>query len=208
MTAISRNKIIAPKSGGGTDATLDSRVTNLENEVNERLDLIIPKYSGKWFTFPCSTTQNVGGFAGQLVALAIPIGASVIVDAIRVRCTTAVAGGNVRVAIYEDNEGYPGALIEESGNIDCSTTGEKIYTLSSNYLINSKVIFVAFKASSLSIAVLIANNPVMILPRPSLGVKGNSYRLFESFSPMPNPFPPNAFLTNDGHGVLIELRKV
>ncbi len=31
MTAISRHKIIAPKSGGGTDTALDSRVTNLEN---------------------------------------------------------------------------------------------------------------------------------------------------------------------------------
>ncbi|MBP9688480.1 MAG: hypothetical protein KBE91_02640 [Bacteroidia bacterium] len=178
------------------------------DSVNAGLDLIVPKYSGQWFTFPCGITQNVNGLNGQLVAIAIPVGTSVTVDAIRFRCTTAVAGGNVRVAIYEDNNGYPGNLIEESGNIDCSTTGEKIYTLSANYTTTSQVIFVSYKTSSATIALLITSFPVMILPRPTLGVKGNTYRIAQAFGAMPNPFTAGAILTNDGFGVIIELKKV
>lgn len=78
-------------------------------------------------------------------------------DRIMVRCTTAFAGGLARAGVYtnlSDTNPQPDALVVDSGDLDCSTTGEK-----------SAVIAAALSANTLYWLVATTNNAASVSVR-------------------------------------------
>jgi len=101
---------------------------------------------------------------------------------------TAVAGSNIRLAIYQDNLGEPGALIYESGNISSATTGFKNFVLPSplSLTLSQKVVWLAFQVSSQSVS-LITGQVFNFIGKQTTGQGGDNRYKPHSFGAFPNP---------------------
>jgi hypothetical protein len=71
----------------------------------------------------------VDSTANRIAVNPVSLGGTVSADELAVQITTAgAAGAKIRVALYDDAGGRPGALIYDSGDIDATTTGVKSIT--------------------------------------------------------------------------------
>ena len=50
-------------------------------------------------------------------------------NGLMVNVTTLDAGGQVRIGLYTDDDGYPGKLIQDGGLVSMASTGEKVATI-------------------------------------------------------------------------------
>lgn len=63
-------------------------------------------------------------------------------DAVGLTITTGQAGATVRMAIYSDENGYPGTLIEDFGSLDASTSGTVTSSFGANLSLNAGLYWV------------------------------------------------------------------
>lgn len=80
--------------------------------------------------------QNTTAILNFMTWTPIVFGRSCTLDTIGIAISTGVASAIARVGLYEDTEGYPGALLlTVSNNIDCSTSGPKTVTVNQAVLV-------------------------------------------------------------------------
>lgn len=122
----------APTAGAGISVS-GTAVTNLAQ-------FLAGRKSGVYYY----GTYGIGGSSGAMATLnklyAVPfhVGASQAFDRIAVANVTGVATAVMRVGLYQDSSGVPGALIVDAGTIDLSTgTGVKEVTI--NQTLSGKV---------------------------------------------------------------------
>lgn len=107
--------------------------------------------------------------------------------------TTASSGNNITLAIYTDNNGQPGTLIEASGNMSTTTTGFKEYTFTTGLgsggaqVLNvntNQIIWIATQVQSANIGIrYITSSPILITAStPSNGgfIQAQAYGTFPS----------------------------
>jgi hypothetical protein len=148
---------------------------------------LCPIYSGKQRFIPYNTITTSTGVAGSVWYTPYYVGRNHTVTTITLEVTTAVAASNVRLALYADNNGVPGALIESSLDISAATTGDKPYPFSTPRNLNAQVYWMAAQVSSASIGVRFSTSlPTMIY----LGGSGtaNTYKENQAYG----AFPVNA----------------
>lgn len=84
-----------------------------------------------WFTpsLIMSSSAVRSLYAGSLYAAPVYFNAASPVDALALNVTTSGAAAVARIGIYSVGvDGKPGKLIQESGDLDCSSTGVKVST--------------------------------------------------------------------------------
>jgi hypothetical protein len=77
-------------------------------------------------SIPTSTTENIPSAGGSGFIQYVPfyLAAAATVKRIGVRCYTTAVGGKARAGIYDsDANGWPNALLLDSGDLDCSASG-------------------------------------------------------------------------------------
>jgi hypothetical protein len=82
----------------------------------------------RWYTMPLSCTAlSVSGAltAGRMYAIPFFCPKESTTDYLAINCTTLVALGAVRLGIYNDTNGEPGALLIDAGVADTTATGVK-----------------------------------------------------------------------------------
>jgi hypothetical protein len=99
-------------------------------------------------------------------------------------------------------------MYEDSGNISCAASGEKVYTLTTpiSLLASSKLYYLAFQIDS-NTPTITSANAIPLLERPALGGNGPAqYRVAAAYLPFVSPFPSSQVPTT-GWGVRIEAFK-
>jgi hypothetical protein len=148
-----------------------------------------PIFSGKYRTQPyVGNVGTSGGFNGLIYFMQYFTGKPHTILSISMNCTSSVAGTSIRLAIYNQTNGVPTTLIEESGTIDCSTSGMKIFTFSSPIALTDEVYFFAIQSSASTVALsyLVTANTSLILMRPN-ATELNSYSKTQAYGAFPNP---------------------
>lgn len=90
--------------------------------------------TGKWRVagrLTYSSTTDAAAFAlaiGEWRCFPILEPSSTTITDVGVRVSTSVAGGKILMAVYEDSDGYPGALVA-SVEVDCASTGARTGTI-------------------------------------------------------------------------------
>lgn len=105
----------------GTSGTPDLSYTRRTGTTRER-----------WFTTPMTATAmtvSTALTANRIYAHPFIVSKTITLDRIGVNCTTLIASGGLRLGIYSDTNGEPGALVLDAGTIDTSTTGVKTITI-------------------------------------------------------------------------------
>lgn len=121
-----------------------SEVTGLTSDltaIDGRLDALEAKVPAAHYLWPVASgnyfDQSVGAIAKSTIAAAadrldmMPFvaGFDAALQSIAIEVTTGVASALCRIGIYADAAGVPGALLDTSADLDCSTTGMKTHTL-------------------------------------------------------------------------------
>jgi len=133
--------------------------------------------------------------ANQLHAIPFFIGQSVTINTMAIAVLQGVGGGkHVRIGIYADNNGAPGDLLIDAGEItDLSGTGTK--TLSISQDLEPGLYWLAYISDTSSLAVrrILGTNiiPLMGLPTSSLGAATalTGYVASQSYDVLPSTFP-------------------
>lgn len=87
--------------------------------------------SGFGYINPTQEGKSVDNLSqNKLMATPTEVGERVVLTSLGVEVTTAVASSVIRLGLYADDHGYPGALIIEAGTIDGSSTGGKDASIS------------------------------------------------------------------------------
>lgn len=93
---------------------------------------LLPKGSGgyhaNWTT--ASTLTTTTGGADALQFFPFYPAHNFTADQVAITIATGVASSNVRIGIYSDNNGAPGTLLTDSGDISTATAGDKTATIS------------------------------------------------------------------------------
>jgi len=115
-----------------------------------------------------------------------------IITEIGIEVTTAAAASNIRIAVYQDSSGEPGALIEESSNISSATTGFKSFVLASplSLTLSQKVVWLAFQVSSGTVA-LRTGQVFNFIGKQTTGIGGDNRQKIQSFGAFSNPIGAN-----------------
>jgi hypothetical protein len=82
----------------------------------------------RWYTMPmtCSAKSVSGALtAGRMYAIPFFAPKASTTDYLAINCTTLIAGGEVRLGIYNDTNGEPSSLLIDAGIADTSGTGVK-----------------------------------------------------------------------------------
>jgi hypothetical protein len=68
--------------------------------------------------------------ANRIYAHPFIVAKTITIDRIAVNCTTLISGGGLRLGIYSDNNGEPGALLLDAGAVSTAATGVKTISIS------------------------------------------------------------------------------
>jgi hypothetical protein len=148
---------------------------------------ICPVYSGKQRFIPYNTITTSSSFAGAVYYTPYYTGNKHTVTTITIEVTTLAAASTVKLALYADNNGVPGALIESSGDISAATTGDKSYTFSSPRLLSNPVYWLAVQLSSSTIGVRVSASFPTLIYQGGNGT-GGTYKETQAYG----AFPVNA----------------
>ena len=85
--------------------------------------------TGKWVGLPAVTSAVAAPAVNQAFLTPFWVPRSQAFDRIGLFVTTAVAASTIRLGVYADNNGVPGALITDYGTVDTTTTGAKEITI-------------------------------------------------------------------------------
>lgn len=115
-----------------------------------------------------------------------------VITEIGLEVTIAAAASNIRLAVYQDSSGEPGALIYESGNISSATTGFKNFVLPSplSLTLSQKVVWLAFQVSSQSVQ-LRTGQVFNFIGKQTTGSGGDNRYKPQSFGAFSNPIGAN-----------------
>lgn len=156
------------------------------------------RIAGRWYSgIPYHTLGTTTGFTiNSLRAIPYAISFDHTLTGIRVEVTTATAGGKARIGIYSDNgSGYPGSLLLDAGEVDCSTTGMKEVTISQALTKSMKKVWLSVNVNSASNGfrwIGGAAQTYSFLGRDSSGVHGNVYRVTSAYGALPANYPGSA----------------
>lgn len=134
------NPVLAGLPAGGTTGQVLAKQSAADYDTGWStpssgggLPLQLAIQDGRYYS--ALTTSVTGTFllddyAGQLTAAPFQVNEEKTWTEISIEVTTGGAGDVCHVGIYADSNGLPGALIVDSGEIDCSSTGTKAVTIS------------------------------------------------------------------------------
>ena len=110
--------------------------------------------------------------------------------------TTFFAASNIRLAIYQDNLGEPGALIEDSGDISADTNGFKSYVLASPLALTTsmKVVWLAIQTSTTQIGMRVGQ-AFNFIGKQTTGTGSDARVRAFTYGAFPNPIGTNANTT-------------
>lgn len=86
--------------------------------------------TGQYATAERSGSSTGAAGSGVLFLQYLPLGADAVLDRIGVEVTTGVASTDLRLGIYADDNGNPGALLLDAGVVDTSAAGAAQATIS------------------------------------------------------------------------------
>ena len=89
----------------------------------------LTQQSGRYYSTPVEAFTTASVSANLLTAIPIFVPVTATMDRIAIE-VTATGAGNARLGIYQDSGGLPGALVDDSGTVDVSSTGLKTITIS------------------------------------------------------------------------------
>lgn len=90
-----------------------------------------PTFASGWYAGWSGTAATVGSIEDRGHYVPIPVPRSLTIDRIGIEVTSSATGSpTVRLGVYADANGVPGALILDAGTVDASTTGFKEITIS------------------------------------------------------------------------------
>lgn len=165
-----------------------------------------PIWSGQWRNGFLGSMFNTGvGWIGFVYTCPYLVGGSHTVTQIRWPVTTGIAASTIRLALYDDLDGYPNNLIEESGALSSASSGEIAYTFSSPRLLAGKLYHLALQVSSNSVAGRYWTGGISVLPRPALGTPFFSYSLSMAYGAFPATFTAGATKANIGVQPMLSL---
>jgi hypothetical protein len=79
----------------------------------------------RYYTYPIGNTTNTAPTQDTLYAMPFYAPEGTAYDEIAVVCASGGASSNVRLGIYEDDNGKPGALLLDAGQVATTTGGTK-----------------------------------------------------------------------------------
>ena len=112
-----------------------ARVAGQNRVIDQQADLpcLVPPTGEYLITTMASggATSTLTGSSGRMDLFPFVSSADLVVDALGVNCTTAVAAALCKLVVYEAlPNGQPGNLLLETGTADLSTVGNKVLTAS------------------------------------------------------------------------------
>jgi len=131
--------------------------------------------------------------ANTLVTYPIIIARDITLDRIAIEITTAVAGNNVRIGLYNNSTNcYPSTLLLDSGNIDCTAIGIKEVVISQPLL--KGIYWKTYLSQSGSIACRrISIQPSIIgIDNTNFSLLGGGFYHAQAFGALPATFPTAA----------------
>lgn len=174
--------------------------------------------SGRGYTtwdYQTSTTQSAT--RDKLYAYPFIVPVEQAFDRIVVAVSTAQTGGVARCGIYDDSGCYPDALVLDSGELDCSTTGYKTTTISETlpaglyWLVlhsDATTLNITFRAmdynatSPFSYYAILGKDPTNFITLPP-----THWSLADTYQALQDPFPAGATAINNENLITIMLRK-
>lgn len=82
----------------------------------------------RWYTLPCTTDAmgvSTGLDANTIYAHIFISSKTITIDTIAINCTNGAVGRAMRIGIYNDNNGEPGTLLLDAGEVLTATNGVK-----------------------------------------------------------------------------------
>lgn len=151
-------------------------------------------------TFPgvVGFTTGTGLTTGNLRARPWVPGKAGTLTALGLLCSLGVATAKARIGIYDsDSNGYPGTLLAESGELDCSTNGRKLTTGLSVSLNPAKVYWVAFIGGTANPNLAVMNTNLYLgvtvaAAATSAAVGMVGLTVVQAYGSMPGTFPAGA----------------
>lgn len=154
----------------------------------------LPKVSGQWYppaNMIIAPSSSLTLTANQLWALPFYVDTTQTYTRIGVRVNGADAGKAIRLGIYSDSSGVPGALVLDAGTVSTTSTGLQEITISQS--LTPGWYWLAFVANTSTATILSGTGstgsiPMMGVTDPTSYV--NNYAAYKTFSyaALPNPF--------------------
>lgn len=154
-----------------------------------------PIYSGKRRSIPyVGMPGNSTGNQGNIWYIPYIVDSTHIVTDIGLEVTAAIAATNIRLALYNDNNGVPGSLIEESAAISSASTGLKTHTFATPKTLSAsnQIYWMAFQCSAFAVGLRATATSVNNLYITGIGAIGSVYSQSQAFG----AFPANATPVN------------
>lgn len=171
--------------------------TQLNNKGNSQ-----PIYSGKWRTIPyVGIPTTATGNQGTIFYIPYIVSSTHTVTDIGIEVTTAAVFSTVSLALYSDNNGAPGTLIEQSGNLLSNTTGLKTYTFASPIVLSAsnQVYWMAVQASASGIGLRVTSTAVCNFYVSGTGGTGSLYTQTQAFGTFPATATPTIFTASSSY---------
>lgn len=126
IEAIQATLGVDPQGGA---ATVGDRIGVISNFASPNAGgYVVGNYYDQ--SFHSANASTTAGVANRMELYPYFTNVMLDIDQIGIACSTAVASANAKVVIYDTGvDGWPDALLYESGNLDCSTTGYKSASL-------------------------------------------------------------------------------
>jgi hypothetical protein len=136
----------------------------LNNELATKLPSL-PIYSGLPRGFLGVTATTTSNLLGKIWYVPYLVGEAHTVSSIQCAVTTGVAGGTVRMALYNDSNGQPSTLIEDVGTVAAVTSTDKVVAFAVNRSLTTSLVWMAIQVSSNTIALRFWSGGLHIIPR-------------------------------------------
>jgi len=160
-------------------------------ETHPSFSPIINDFYVSAYAYRTGVAQTIN--VDRLWATFYPVRRRIRVDRIGVEVDTAGgAGAKMRLGIYKDDGNYyPGDLVVDAGEIDCTTTGSK--TLTIDEILEPGIYWLVFNGNDATIKIYYMGGILGISVRPTyLDEVFCSYYLDQAYGPLPDPFPAGA----------------
>lgn len=148
----------------------------------------------RWFTLQTTCTAmtvSTALTADRIYAHPFLVPKAITLDKIAVNCTTLVAGGGLRLGIYSDSNGEPGALVLDAGTIDSSGTGVKTKDINQTLTPGLYWLAAASKSATHAFrvpAIAATINVFGVASTLPTGV-GTHFYAAHAYGALPDPFP-------------------
>ena len=95
-----------------------------------------PSTNTIWLTYNMNggTTTNASAIGSRMYFMCFDPAQNTVYSQLWINVNTGIAGALVRILIYSDLNGKPNTKLYESSSLDCSTSGQKIISVSGTFL--------------------------------------------------------------------------